>query len=228
MILSPYGDKCLSIYFGNDAWYHTCELLLGAIHAFILVPQSTTSTNGYRNNFRMFLYVYICINTLYLHIPENILAIAAIKKLSITPGPAIDLATMPATKYMPVPQHEPTPNDVRSNVVRHFCEIELNIFHNVLDNHRYLFIIIYSYIYNIEFTVNFGFVLRGSSACTVRKSFVRINLENKVMPVPPPGIGNENFIFGICNRIKKMKLQLIIIVIMIIIILQDGNRINQS
>lgn len=121
MILSSYGDKCLSIYFGNDACYHTCELLLGAIHAFILVPQSTTSTNGYRNNFRMFLYVYICINTLYLHIPENILAIAAIKKLSITPGPAIDLATMPATKYMPVPQHEPTPNDVRSNVVRHFC-----------------------------------------------------------------------------------------------------------
>lgn len=31
------------------------------------------------------------------------------------------LATIPATKYIPVPQHEPTPNDVRSNVVKHFC-----------------------------------------------------------------------------------------------------------
>lgn len=46
---------------------------------------------------------------------------AAIKKLSITPGPAIVLATIPATKYIPVPQHDPTPNDVRSNVVKHFC-----------------------------------------------------------------------------------------------------------
>lgn len=30
------------------------------------------------------------------------------------------LATIPATKYMPVPQHDPTPSDVKSNVVRHF------------------------------------------------------------------------------------------------------------
>lgn len=45
-------------------------------------------------------------------------------------------------------------------------------------------------------TVNFGFVLRGSAPCTERKSFVRINFENNVMPVPPPGIGNENFIFA--------------------------------
>lgn len=49
------------------------------------------------------------------------LATAAIQKLSTTPGPAIDFATMPATKYMPVPQHDPTPSDVRSNVVKHFC-----------------------------------------------------------------------------------------------------------
>lgn len=53
--------------------------------------------------------------------PENILAIAAIKKLRTTPGPAIDLATIPATRYIPVPQHEPTPSDVKSNVVKHFC-----------------------------------------------------------------------------------------------------------
>ena len=48
------------------------------------------------------------------------LATAAIIKLKITPGPATFLATIPATKYIPVPQHEPTPSDVRSNVVRHF------------------------------------------------------------------------------------------------------------
>ncbi len=48
------------------------------------------------------------------------LAMAAIKKLSITPGPAILYATIPATKYIPVPQHDPTPRDVRSSVVKHF------------------------------------------------------------------------------------------------------------
>lgn len=55
-----------------------------------------------------------------LILPENILATAAIKKLRTTPGPAIVLATIPATRYIPVPQHEPTPKDVKSNVVRHF------------------------------------------------------------------------------------------------------------
>lgn len=54
------------------------------------------------------------------HSPENILATAAIIKLNTTPGPAILRATMPATKYIPVPQHDPTPNDVKSNVVKHF------------------------------------------------------------------------------------------------------------
>lgn len=48
------------------------------------------------------------------------LATAAIIKLKITPGPAIFRATIPATKYMPVPQHEPTPSDVKSSVVKHF------------------------------------------------------------------------------------------------------------
>lgn len=52
------------------------------------------------------------------------LAIAAIKKLRTTPGPAIVLATIPATRYIPVPQHEPTPRDVRSSVVRHFYEMD--------------------------------------------------------------------------------------------------------
>lgn len=41
-------------------------------------------------------------------------------KLKTTPGPAIVRATIPATRYIPVPQHEPTPSDVKSNVVRHF------------------------------------------------------------------------------------------------------------
>lgn len=48
------------------------------------------------------------------------LATAAIMKLKITPGPAMLRATIPATRYIPVPQHEPTPNDVKSKVVRHF------------------------------------------------------------------------------------------------------------
>lgn len=55
-----------------------------------------------------------------INVPENMLATAAIIKLKITPGPAIFLATMPATKYIPVPQHEPTPSDVKSSVVKHF------------------------------------------------------------------------------------------------------------
>lgn len=41
-----------------------------------------------------------------------------------TPGPATDLATIPATKYIPVPTQEPTPSDVRSRVVRHFCKLK--------------------------------------------------------------------------------------------------------
>lgn len=55
-------------------------------------------------------------------LPENMLAIAAMIKLRTTPGPAIDFATIPATRYIPVPQHDPTPSDVRSNVVKHFCD----------------------------------------------------------------------------------------------------------
>lgn len=53
------------------------------------------------------------------------LATAAIKKLRTTPGPAIVLATIPATRYIPVPQHDPTPSDVKSNVVRHFFETKI-------------------------------------------------------------------------------------------------------
>lgn len=47
------------------------------------------------------------------------LATAAMIKLKITPGPAKLLATIPVTKYIPVPTHEPTPKDVKSRVVRH-------------------------------------------------------------------------------------------------------------
>lgn len=49
------------------------------------------------------------------------LAIAAMAKLMMTPGPANFLATIPATRYIPVPTHEPTPRDVKSMVVRHRC-----------------------------------------------------------------------------------------------------------
>lgn len=52
--------------------------------------------------------------------PENMLATAAIIKLNTTPGPAMFLATIPATRYIPVPQHDPTPKEVRSKVVKHF------------------------------------------------------------------------------------------------------------
>lgn len=48
------------------------------------------------------------------------LATAAMIKLMITPGPARFFATIPATRYIPVPQHEPTPSDVKSSVLRHF------------------------------------------------------------------------------------------------------------
>lgn len=54
------------------------------------------------------------------YLPEKILAIAAIQKLRMTPGPAMFFATIPATKYMPVPQQEPIPSEVKSIVVRHF------------------------------------------------------------------------------------------------------------
>lgn len=53
--------------------------------------------------------------------PENMLATAAIMKLMTTPGPATFFATIPATTYIPVPTQLPTPREVRSNVVRHFC-----------------------------------------------------------------------------------------------------------
>ena len=104
-------------------------------------------------------------------------------KLNTTPGPAIFLATIPATRYMPVPQHEPTPSDVKSSVVRHFYdddEGEGNVKQCQAKKPHQL-------------TVNFGFVLFGSSPCIFLKSFVRMSLEKSVMPVPPPGSGIENF-----------------------------------
>lgn len=58
--------------------------------------------------------------------PEKTLAKAAIMKLTTTPGPATFLATIPLTKYIPVPTQEPTPKDVKSNVVRHFWKVETN------------------------------------------------------------------------------------------------------
>ncbi|GBP95889.1 hypothetical protein EVAR_71083_1 [Eumeta japonica] len=43
-------------------------------------------------------------------------------KPNTTPGPANWRATMPATRYIPVPTHDPTPREVKSRVVRHRCE----------------------------------------------------------------------------------------------------------
>lgn len=44
-------------------------------------------------------------------------ATAAMMKDTITPGPAISLATSPDTTYMPVPTQLPTPREMRSTVV---------------------------------------------------------------------------------------------------------------
>lgn len=49
------------------------------------------------------------------------LATAAMMKLMTTPGPANFRATIPATRYIPVPTQEPTPREVKSIVVRHRC-----------------------------------------------------------------------------------------------------------
>lgn len=46
---------------------------------------------------------------------------AAMMKEKMTPGPAKFRATMPATRYMPVPTQLPTPSEVRSSVVRQRC-----------------------------------------------------------------------------------------------------------
>ena len=59
------------------------------------------------------------INDFYL--PEKIEARAAIMKLITTPGPANFRATIPATRYIPVPTQEPTPREVKSIVVKHRC-----------------------------------------------------------------------------------------------------------
>lgn len=56
------------------------------------------------------------------------LAIAAMIKLKTTPGPAAFLATIPETKYIPVPTQLPTPNEVKSSVVRHFWNKDNSIF----------------------------------------------------------------------------------------------------
>ena len=50
--------------------------------------------------------------------PDSMEANAAIINDRMTPGPAIALATNPATTYIPVPTQLPTPSDTRSTVVR--------------------------------------------------------------------------------------------------------------
>lgn len=63
---------------------------------------------------------------LVMKIPEKIEATAAMTNEITTPGPATVRATIPATKYIPVPTQDPTPRDVRSSVVRHFCKTKEN------------------------------------------------------------------------------------------------------
>uniref|UniRef100_A0A3Q4B9Q0 Uncharacterized protein n=1 Tax=Mola mola TaxID=94237 RepID=A0A3Q4B9Q0_MOLML len=46
------------------------------------------------------------------------LFISAMMKDTMTPGPAISLATSPDTTYIPVPTQLPTPSDTRSTVDR--------------------------------------------------------------------------------------------------------------
>lgn len=48
--------------------------------------------------------------------PDSMEATAAIMKDTMTPGPAISLATSPDTTYIPVPTQLPTPRDTRSTV----------------------------------------------------------------------------------------------------------------
>ena len=48
--------------------------------------------------------------------PDRMEATAAIMKDTMTPGPAISLATSPETTYIPVPTQLPTPSDTRSTV----------------------------------------------------------------------------------------------------------------
>lgn len=55
--------------------------------------------------------------------PESNEARAAKQNENITPGPAVFRATIPATRYIPVPTHDPTPSDVRSQAVKHFCKV---------------------------------------------------------------------------------------------------------
>jgi len=61
-------------------------------------------------------------------------------------------------------------------------------------------------------TVNFGLVLCGSSPCNFRRSLVRINLENNVMPVPPPGIGSESFMLLPLSFLLLLKLHSLVVV----------------
>ena len=51
-------------------------------------------------------------------LPDKIEAMAAMRKENMAAGPATFFATSPATTYMPVPQQLPTPNEMRSKVVR--------------------------------------------------------------------------------------------------------------
>lgn len=56
--------------------------------------------------------------------PDKMEATAAMMKETMTPGPAISLATRPDTTYMPVPTQLPTPREMRSRVVRTLASLE--------------------------------------------------------------------------------------------------------
>ena len=58
--------------------------------------------------------------------PERSDATPAIINEITTPGPASRLAMSPATTYMPVPLHEPTPSETKSRVVNNFLRDNLS------------------------------------------------------------------------------------------------------
>ena len=56
-------------------------------------------------------------------------------------------------------------------------------------------------------TVNFGFVLFGSSPCNFLRSFVRMSLEKSVKPLTP-GVGIENFMISISFPLPLCRMSL--------------------
>ena len=81
-------------------------------------------------------------------------------KEKMTPGPATLWATIPDTRYIPVPTQDPTPNEVKSTVVK-TCRIELVAKHKQLLERTF---------WSPEVSWS------DPSPCNVEGSFIRTNL----------------------------------------------------